>query len=81
MSTENQNESSDQVQDSRRKFLKTAGKIAVYTPPAMLIMSQPSYATFQKSGGYEQTTHRPYKRTSQIGAKKSFLRRLFGLFR
>ena len=25
---------------SRREFLKTAGKFAVYTPPALMIMSQ-----------------------------------------
>jgi len=25
--------------ESRRKFLKTAGKFAVYTPPALMIMS------------------------------------------
>ena len=25
---------------SRRKFLKTAGKFAVYTPPALMIMSK-----------------------------------------
>ncbi len=28
-----------QSQESRRKFLKTAGKFAVYTPPALMIMS------------------------------------------
>ena len=26
--------------ESRREFLKTAGKFAVYTPPALMIMSQ-----------------------------------------
>ncbi|HUF74585.1 MAG TPA: hypothetical protein VMR74_17015 [Gammaproteobacteria bacterium] len=36
---------------SRRKFLEAAGRIAVYTPPAMLAMSQPSFAEIQKSGG------------------------------
>jgi hypothetical protein len=40
------------VESSRRRFLKTAGKIAIYTPPAMLLMSKPSFATFGKSGGY-----------------------------
>ena len=25
--------------ESRRKFLKTAGKIAIYTPPALIMMS------------------------------------------
>ena len=26
--------------ESRRKFLKTAGKFAVYTPPALMVMSK-----------------------------------------
>jgi len=29
-------------QDSRRKFIKTAGKLAVYTPPAMMLLAQPA---------------------------------------
>lgn len=45
----------DGVETSRRKFLKTAGKLAVYVPPAMLAISQPSYATFAQSAG---VTHR-----------------------
>ncbi len=39
------------VERSRREFLKTAGKIAVYTPPAMLAMSSPSFASIAKSAG------------------------------
>ena len=26
--------------ESRRKFIKTAGKFAVYTPPALILMSK-----------------------------------------
>jgi hypothetical protein len=29
-------------QDSRRKFIKTAGKLAAYAPPAMMLLAQPS---------------------------------------
>jgi len=35
--------------ESRRDFLKKAGKFAVYTPPALMVMSQSSHATFTKS--------------------------------
>ncbi len=28
--------------ESRRKFLKTAGKFAIYTPPALMMMSKAS---------------------------------------
>jgi hypothetical protein len=41
---------------SRREFLKRAGKVIVYTPPAMLAMSSPSFrAIAQSSGGGDQT--------------------------
>jgi len=42
---------SSEVENSRRKFIKTAAKIAVYTPPAMMIASTPSFAKMSKSGG------------------------------
>jgi hypothetical protein len=32
---------SDERDESRRKFLKDAGKLAVYTPPAMVALMQP----------------------------------------
>jgi hypothetical protein len=28
--------------ESRRKFIKTAGKLAAYTPPAMMLLAQPA---------------------------------------
>ncbi len=40
--------------ESRRKFLKTAGKFAVYTPPALMIMSKSSHVAFAASGGGSQ---------------------------
>ena len=35
--------------ESRRKFLKTAGKFSVYTPPALMLMSNPGHKAFAKS--------------------------------
>ena len=57
MASEKSNDTMEQVEDSRRDFLKKAAKVAVYAPPAMLIMSRPSYATFQKTGGQDTYTH------------------------
>ena len=37
--------------ESRRKFLKTAGKFAVYTPPALMLMSKPGGKVFAQTGG------------------------------
>jgi hypothetical protein len=37
--------------EARRDFIKKAGKLAIYTPPAMLTLMQPSYTAFAKSGG------------------------------
>lgn len=38
--------------ESRRKFLKKAGKFAVYTPPALMLMSQSGTKSFAKSWEY-----------------------------
>jgi len=47
----NEDSNREHLESSRRDFLKTAGKIAVYTPPVMLAISSPSHATFSKSSG------------------------------
>jgi len=38
------------VSESRRKFLERAGRFAVYTPPAMMILMTPSAEAIAKSG-------------------------------
>ena len=38
-----------ETESSRRKFLKQAGKFAVYTPPAIMLLSKPSFASMCKS--------------------------------
>lgn len=35
--------------NSRREFLKKAGKVAIYAPPAVLLLSKPSFATLKGS--------------------------------
>lgn len=37
------------VGQARRSFLKTAGKFAVYTPPAVMMLMKPGYARMNKS--------------------------------
>ncbi|ADE14761.1 hypothetical protein Nhal_1627 [Nitrosococcus halophilus Nc 4] len=37
--------------EARRKFLKTAGKFALYTPPALMLLMHPSVHAISKSGG------------------------------
>ena len=46
----------DGAESSRRDFLRTAGKTAVYTPPVMLAVSQPNFAHAQSSGGQSSPT-------------------------
>jgi hypothetical protein len=36
---------------NRREFLKRVGRFAVYTPPALMLLMQPSYAKIARSGG------------------------------
>ena len=57
MDTNKNNDSNSNKTESRRKFLKTAGKFAVYTPPALMLMNKPSHATFKKTGGYTDGGH------------------------
>jgi len=33
------------IHESRRRFLKSAGKLAIYTPPAMMVLAKPSQAS------------------------------------
>jgi len=47
------------VAESRRDFLKKAGKFAVYTPPAVMVLMRPSYATVSGSANGRPGT-RPY---------------------
>ena len=47
------------VAESRRDFLKKAGKFAVYTPPAVMVLMKPSYATVSGSTN-GRPTGRPY---------------------
>ncbi len=37
---ENKTDKDENKTEARRKFLKTAGKFAVYTPPALMLMSK-----------------------------------------
>ena len=50
-----------EVEESRRRFLKKAGKLAIYTPPAMAMMMQPSQASFLKSGGIRTIDHEEWE--------------------
>jgi len=48
------------VGQARRSFLKTAGKFAVYTPPAVMMLMKPGYARMNKS-----MTGRPHHHDKQ----------------
>jgi|GEM_PF-1502590 hypothetical protein len=50
------------VGQARRDFLKTAGKFAVYTPPAVMMLMKPGYARMNKS-----MTGRPHHGNNGIG--------------
>lgn len=39
----------DEAVQARRNFLKKAGKFAVYTPPAVMMLMKPGYATINAS--------------------------------
>ena len=47
--------------ESRRKFLKTAGKFAVYTPPALMLMSNANATYVKDSNGVVIKKYKKYK--------------------
>jgi len=54
--------------ESRRKFLKTAGKFAVYTPPALMLMSNAS-ATYMKDTTGQVKKHYKHDYKHKYGRK------------
>jgi hypothetical protein len=38
-------------EETRRQFLVTAGKLAIYTPPAIMLLMHPSKDALAQSGG------------------------------
>ena len=44
-------EATEALNTSRRTFLKNAGKVVVYTPPAMLALTSPSFRAIAQSSG------------------------------
>jgi len=40
------------VMEARRRFLKKAGKFAVYTPPAVMMLMKPSFAGDRCKGSW-----------------------------
>jgi hypothetical protein len=45
------NDALDSAQKSRREFLEKAGKLAVYTPPAIMLLSYPGKEAIASGGG------------------------------
>jgi len=41
----------ESVENSRRKFIEKAGKLAIYAPPAMVALMAPSFDAIALSGG------------------------------
>jgi hypothetical protein len=45
-----------EAEQSRREFMKVAGKLAVYTPPALMLLMRPTPNAIAASAGYTGTT-------------------------
>ena len=46
-----EHEENEEISTSRRKFVQAASKVAVYTPPAMMLLMNPSMSAFARSSG------------------------------
>jgi hypothetical protein len=48
------------TEKSRREFMKAAGKFAVYTPPALMLLMRPTPEAIAASSGRYQSTYNDY---------------------
>jgi hypothetical protein len=46
----------DEAENSRREFLKAAGKLAVYTPPVLMVLMRPTPNAIAQSAGQVHET-------------------------
>jgi len=46
----------NEAEQARRDFMKTAGKLAIYTPPALMLLMRPSREAIAASAGIPQTS-------------------------
>ncbi len=58
--------------ESRRRFLKTTGKFAIYTPPALFLMSK---ANANHSDLYKSVKPNGIRRGKRNGQRRSYGRR------
>jgi hypothetical protein len=45
-----------EAEQGRRDFMKAAGKLAIYTPPALMLLMRPSREAVAASAGLPQTS-------------------------
>jgi len=61
--TDNDQTPSQESSNSRRDFLKKAGRFAVYTPPAIMMLMKPGFAESNQKGSWmgrpDQSSWRP----------------------
>ncbi len=50
--TDKEDVNSEETASSRRDFLKKAGKFAIYTPPAVMMLMKPSFAASSQKGSW-----------------------------
>lgn len=51
--------------NSRRDFLKKAGKFAVYTPPAVMMLMKPNFASAVQKGSWSGQPSKSWKPSGQ----------------
>ena len=61
--------------ESRRNFLKTAGKFAVYTPPALMLMSEANASKMANSNGVVKKKGVKRKKAVKRRAKRKIAKR------
>ena len=57
----------DETENSRREFIKAAGKLAIYTPPVLMVLMRPTPDAIAQSAGHVNETSTDDKNGSLVG--------------
>jgi hypothetical protein len=63
----------DEAENSRREFIKAAGKLAVYTPPVLMILMRPKPDAIAQSAGHVHETETANSQETYSGDKNGSL--------
>lgn len=68
----------ESAREARRDFLKKAGRFAIYTPPAMMVLMKPGREAIAQSGNGDKAVDASAPPPKEGGGLKSMLKSVLG---